>query len=189
MIAALEIRRNEGGKKILSDKVFGSTIRKLRQPNFLEQVRSTMRDEVLMTEQGPMHVKKFSVPATEFFDCVIDITKGLLTTFYPQFDYHAQHFKALDFHSATLAKGSASQQLNVLHALSTQTQPEVRGNFNEFLFRRYIDEQRKDGIWLLMFYEAVAFVICHGDVSLDDRFGNAPHPCAPKSDGGGFAAS
>src|SRR5436190_7201975 len=62
MLAALEIGRNQGGEKILLEKVFGSTLKKLRQPRFVMQIATTMRDETLETPNGPIPVKGFSVP-------------------------------------------------------------------------------------------------------------------------------
>ena len=105
MLAALEIGRNEGGEKILSEKVFGSTFKKLRQPKFVTQIATTMRNETVMTPQGPMPVAVFSVDGKEIVECIADIARGLLRHFYPQFNYHGQDFMVVDIHSATLAKG------------------------------------------------------------------------------------
>src|SRR5438093_13774243 len=42
MLAAFEITRNAGGQKILQEKVFGSTLRKLRQPKLVTQIAASM---------------------------------------------------------------------------------------------------------------------------------------------------
>ena len=161
MVAAAELGRNEGGARILEQKVFGSTLKKLRQPRFVAQVAGTMRDETLMTAEGPIPVKAFSTSAKEFLDCVADITRGLLANFYPEFDYHGHHFMVLDFHTATLAKGNASQQLKVIREMTSKTEGDHRGNFNEFRFWRQVEPENGRGAWLLVFYEAVAFTVIH----------------------------
>lgn len=173
MLAAVEIGRNKGGEKILHEKVFGSTLNKLRQPRFLAQVAGTMRDETLTTPQGPLAVKAFSVVADEFFECVSDITRGLLAHFYPGFDYHDHHFMVMDFHSATLARGNADQQLKVIREIATKTPADHRGAFNEFRFWRQVEPERGYGAWLLVFYEAVAFVVIHTRIPLQAALGTA----------------
>ena len=167
MVAALELGRNEGGERILLEKVFGSTMKKLRQPRFVAQVARTMRDETLMTPEGPLAVAAFSTPANEFFDCVGDITRGLLAHFYPEVDYHRHHFMVLDFHSATLAKGDAENQLKVIREIATKTPEDHRGALNEFRFWRQVEPQHGHGAWLLVFYEAVAFAVIHTAIPLE----------------------
>jgi len=173
MVAALELGRNEGGERILLDKVFGSTMKKLRQPRFVAQLEHTMRDEMLMTPKGPMAVRAFSTPADEFFDCVEDITRGLLAHFYPEFDYHGHHFMVLDFHSATLAKGDAEQQLKVIREIATKTPEDHRGAFNEFRFWRQVEPAHGQGAWLFVFYEAVAFTVIHTILPLQAVLANS----------------
>jgi hypothetical protein len=167
MLAALEIGRNEGGEKILHEKVFGSTLKKLRQPKFVRQVVTPMRDATFLTPNGHIPVQAFSVPGAEILDCVADITRGLLANFYPEFDYHGHHFMALDFHSATLAKGDANQQLKLISDMATKTKGDHRGNFNEFCFWRQVDPANEQGGWLLVFYEAVAFSVIHTSIHLE----------------------
>jgi hypothetical protein len=167
MVAALELRRNEGGERVLFEKVFGSTLKKLRQPRFAAQVAESLRDETVITARGPMPVVAFSTSAKEFLDCVADITRGLLATFHPEFDYHGHHFMVLDFHSATLAKGGADQQLKVIRDMVTKTKGDHRGNFNEFRFWRQVEPENGRGAWLLVFYEAVAFSVIHTKIPLE----------------------
>jgi hypothetical protein len=170
MLAALEIGRNEGGEKILLEKVFGSTFKKLRQPKFVTQMATTMRDEVVMTEQGAMPVAVFSVDGKEILDCVADITRGLLKHFYPQFNYHGHDFMVVDIHSATLAKGQRDAQLRLISEMVSKTKEEVRGNQQEFRFWRQVDEQREHGAWLLIFYETVAFTVSHSRIPFKDLY-------------------
>lgn len=164
MLAALEISRNKGGEKILSEKVFGSTFKKLRQPKFVAQIATTMRNDVVTTEQGRIPVAVFSVDGREIFDCVTDITRGLLKHFYPQFEYHGHDFMVVDIHSATLAKGQRDAQLQLISEIVSKTKRDVRGSQNEFCFWRQVDFENGHGAWLLVFYEAVAFTVCHSKI-------------------------
>jgi len=175
MVAAAELGRNEGGARILDGKVFGSTFKELRQSKFLAQVVGTMRDETLMTAEGPIPVTAFSTSAKEFLDCAADITRGLLANFYPEFDYHGHHFMVLDFHTATLAKGDASQQLKVIHEMTTKSKGDRRGNLDAFRFWRQVEPEKGQGAWLLVFYEAVAFSVIHARLP----FGGHPRRLRP----------
>jgi hypothetical protein len=169
--AALEITRNEGGAKILEQKVFGSTFKKRRQPKFVAQVVGSMRNGMVMTADGPKPVTIFSTPGKELLDCAADITRGLLTNFYPEFNYHRHHFTVLDIHSATLAKGDSERQLKVIRELATKTPEDHRGNFNEFRFWRHIEPNRRYGAWLIVFYEALAFSVIHTPIPLGKVLG------------------
>jgi len=133
-----------------------------------------MRDETVMTPAGPVPVAAFSTPAKEFFDCVADVTRGLLTNFYPDFDYHGHHFMVLDFHSATLAKGDTEQQLRIIRDIATKTPEDHRGNFNEFRFWRQVEPDEQRGAWLLVFYEAVGFTVIHTPVPIESLFAAPP---------------
>jgi hypothetical protein len=170
MLAALEIGRNQGGEKILRDKVFGSTFKKLRQREFVTRIATTMRNEVTMTPQGPMPVAVFSVDGKELLDCMADITRGLLKNFYPQLDYHGHDFMVIDIHSATLAKGQRDAQLHLIREMVAKTVGDFRGSQHEFRFWRQVDEQREHGAWLLVFYETLAFTVCHSRIPFKTLF-------------------
>src|SRR5579883_336932 len=170
MLAALEIGRNKAGEKILLEKVFGSTFKKLRQPKFVTRIATTMRNEVVMTEHGALPVAVFSVDGKEILDCVADIARGLLKHFYPQFNYHGQDFMVVDIHSATLAKGQRDAQLQIISEIVAKTQRDVRGSQNEFCFWRQVDMEREHGAWLLVFYETVAFTVCHSRIPFKTLF-------------------
>jgi hypothetical protein len=78
----------------------------------------------------------------------------------------------VDIHSATLAKGERDAQLRVISEIVTKAQGDVRGHQNEFRFWRQVDEQREHGAWLLVFYETVAFTVCHSKVPFAALFGS-----------------
>jgi hypothetical protein len=170
MLLSLELGRNEGGKQVLLQKVFGSTFKKIRQRKFVTQIATTMRVETVMTTVGPKSVAVFTVDGKEILDCMANIVRGLLRYFYPSFNYHGHDFMALDIHSATLEKGNREAQLRLIKELATKTKRDSRGNKNEFQFWHQVDEQHQQGAWLLVFYEAVAFIVSHSQIPFDKRF-------------------
>jgi hypothetical protein len=175
MLVAMEIGRNEGGEKILTEKVFGSTLNKLRQPEFVARVATTLRNETVVTKKGPMPVAVFTVDGKEILECVADITRGLLRHFYPQFNHQGHDFMVIDIHSATLAKGEKERQLHLISEMVAKTKGESRGNQSEFRFWRQIDEQREHGAWLLVFYETMAFTVCHSRTPFKTIFADLSH--------------
>lgn len=159
MFAATEIGCNPAGRKILLDKVFGSTMAKARQPDFVFSVAASMRDAAIQTPEGIKEVSMFTIPSDTIFPGIIRISKGLLTHFYPTYDYREDKFTVLDIHSATLLKDDCSFQLQIIREILTKTELQVRGNHDEFKFWRKIEGSR--GVWLLMFYGAVVFIVMH----------------------------
>jgi hypothetical protein len=172
MVAAMALGRNEGGERVLLDRVIGSTMKKARQPQFVMELVESKRQETIITRNRRTTVTVFSVPgAEELYGCASDIAKGLLAHFYPQFDYHSHHFASLDIHAATLAKGQADQQLRKVQQIMAMTQGDSRGNNGEFHFWRQVDLETGRGGWLLIFYGALAFVVLHSGNSSEPYSG------------------
>ena len=163
ILTALELRHNEGGQRILHDKVFGSTMAKLRQPQFIMELAGSMRDDFVMTRNGPVPVTVFSVPGREILNCAEDIVRGLLCRFHPAFDYYTDKFVSADMHTATIANPQryGGGQLEIIREITSKVQPEARGSYNEFMFWHEVDLDRHLGIWFLLFYGAVGFLVCH----------------------------
>lgn len=159
ILVASEITANAAGRKIMAEKVLGSTMAKARQPEFVLRMAATMRDVTLKTPAGAKEVSTFSASSDQIFPGVIRITKGLLAHFYPEYDYARDEFFVLDIHSGTLVKGDTLRQLAIVKALASKAQPDHRGNEAEFKFWRQVEGNR--GIWLLVFYEAMHFVVSH----------------------------
>lgn len=163
MVAALEIERNAGGETILLEKVFGSTMAKLRQPHFIMELAKSMRDEFVMTPNGPVPVSVFSVPGKELLDCAEDIVRGLLAKFHPGFDYYRDKVVAVDIHTATIAKADwdGERQLLLVREVTGKTKREARGTHDEFVFWHEVDYHRHMGVWFLVFYGALGFFVLH----------------------------
>ena len=159
MFLSTEISCTAAGRKILVDKVFGSTLAKVRQPNFVFTVASSMRDATIQTSEGSKDISMFTVPSDMIYPGIIRITKGLLTHFYPQYDYRNDAFDVLDIHSATLLKKDGALQLMIIQEIIKKTELQVRGNHDELKFWRQVEGHR--GVWLLMFYGAVVFIVQH----------------------------
>lgn len=180
MVAAMALDRNSGGDRIFQEKVLGSTMRKRRQPQFVLELARTLRQETLISANGPKAVSVFSIPGgEEIRNCVRDMAKGLLAHFYPQFDYHGHHFACLDIHAATLAKRQASEQLRMVQQIMTSTQGDSRGNNGEFHFWRQVDLETRMGAWLLVFYRALGFVVLHSSNGVEPYFGLTRSQAAP----------
>jgi hypothetical protein len=163
MVSALEIRRNQGGQNVLVKKVLGSTMAKLRQPQFVMRLAESMRDDFVMTAKGPVPVTIFSVPGEELLECAKDIVRGLLTHLYPGFDYFKDVFVAVDVHTATISnpKWDGQRQLNIIRYMMTRTQREIRGSHDEFAFWRQVEPDTHRGAWFLLFYGAMGFFVWH----------------------------
>jgi len=159
MLAASEISSNAAGKKVMLEKVIGSTMAKARQPKFVTSIFSTMRDAVVQTPSGAKDVSMFTTRSDEIFPGIIRITKGLLTAFHPSYDYRNDVFNVVDIHSATLLKNDRDLQLHIVRELKTNTRGDGRGNHGEFKFWRQVEATR--GVWLLAFYEAMHFFVSH----------------------------
>jgi hypothetical protein len=159
MFAAMEISRNAAGNKILIERVFGSTMAKARQPSFFLSIATSLRDATVNTPDSAREVSVFTVHPNAIIPSVIRITKGLLAHLYPAYDYRADEFTVLDIHSATLLGNDREIQLQMMREIVTKTQVRGVGNHDEFKFWRQVESCR--GVWLLVFYDAVAFVVSH----------------------------
>jgi hypothetical protein len=163
-LAALEITRNQGGDKILLEKVFGSTMKESRQGEFMIGLSQTFQKKIIPTPNGPKVVGSFQTRAEPLYAGVRNIVKGLLRHFYPQVDYYTDRFCVFDIHSATLNRWPSEAQLETIRKITSTTRGDARGNFNEFRFWRQVDLEPRQGVWLLVFYEAVAFVVAHQQI-------------------------
>ena len=161
VMAALEISVDTGGKRIAIEKVFGSTMKNLRQPEFILQLARSMRDKEIQTPAGTKRVSVYSVKKSGIEEGVRNIVKGLLKHYYPEFPCDDQQFEVLDIHSATLLRPDAQLQLTVCREMIGKTIAEVRGCFGEFRYWRHVEAGNQVGVWLLVFYSALAFIVCH----------------------------
>lgn len=159
--AAIDINRNEGGQKILQDKVFGSTMRKRRQRKFMRELALSLRPEVVTTPAGPQLLDRGRVDGREFHKGSEAMTKGLLRHLYPDFDYYSDSFATEAVNSARLATGVSHVLRLLISGVTEGSQGEIIGNFEEFRFWHRLELQSHRGFWFLLFYASMGFVVSH----------------------------
>jgi hypothetical protein len=151
IIASMPFDRNEVGQRILDEKVVGSTFAQNRQMKFVEKLAISIRS---VTERPELFRVGKGIDSQEFKDGMIRITKGLLFALHPALDYHKSTFTAL-----VIRQQPTERQIGVMAEL-------MRGQFLErgqgvFQCWRRVDELRKGGAWMLVFYECYGYFVFH----------------------------
>ena len=149
IVASSPFDRNQSGEKILADKVLGGTLAKGRQGQFVGNLLASMR--AIAERPGLMRVQ---MEAQEFHEGMIRITKGLLFTLHPGFNYHKSKFNVIDIHPSPFDK-----QLRLM-AMLKQSEYFERGQ-QVFQCWRHVDETHGVGAWMLIFYECFGFFVFH----------------------------
>ena len=160
-LTALQLGANDAGRKIAMDKVFGSTMKKARQPNFFKALAQTMKPVTVTTPRGAQTVIRFSTDATPVVTLVRDMVRGLLYSLHPDFDYrfHRFHVEAIPFAKMRPVVDELGDDLCGL--IMKHCKEDGRGNYGEFRFWRQLQPATQRGAWLLLFYNAVAFIVIH----------------------------
>ncbi|HEU5071704.1 MAG TPA: hypothetical protein VFV96_14965 [Verrucomicrobiae bacterium] len=145
--------RNEVGQKILEQEVFGGTMAKGRQMRFFESLLASM--QTLADHPG---LARARIPAHEFHQGMIRITKGLLFALHPRFDYYQSNFDVIDIHPKPF-----DRQLRLIATLKQAEHFEC--GQRAFQCWRHVDETRDAGVWMLAFYECFGFFVVHSNGS------------------------
>lgn len=163
VLAASELQSNSAGKRIFMEKVIGSTMKKRRQFQFLAPIVQSFSSASVQTPHGPLPITKFRAPnpKEDVQLGVQSMVKGLLANFYPGFSYHAHHFVVMDYHTATLARPGGGAEWELLKGLLPHCIRDARGHHREFLFWRHVDLAGGCGVWFLLLYEALGFLVWH----------------------------
>jgi hypothetical protein len=148
VMASLPFDRNPAGQRTLDEKVFQGIFGTGRQLDLQLQVLSTIRNV------PNSNLARFNIHGKPFTDGMIQITKGLLRFFYPNFDYSKNHFIVIP-----LSPIPSEAQTRLIQMLG-QRQYDVRGD-RVFEFWRYVDETKNSGGWMITFYQCSAFVVLH----------------------------
>ncbi len=148
-VAAMPFDRNKVGQKILDEKVMGSTLAQERQMQFVGKLVGSMQAVGDRPE-----LKRTCVDGSEFNEGMIRITKGLLFTLHPSFDYRSSTFRAL--------YGDQRSSLEQLKLMATLK----RGQYFErgqgvFQCWRRVEEAHGGGVWMLCFYGCFGFFVVH----------------------------
>lgn len=145
------IGRSEAGEWIFENKVITGIVR--RSPAFRESLLSTIKDGSLLTEDGVIEAASFDIPWDRTEKFLIRCTKGLLHFHYPEYVYADDLFAVRHI---ALTRG----HLESLSSIRDLLQYDERGN-GVFQYRHGLTVSKKSGFWILVFYEAIAFVVSH----------------------------
>lgn len=153
------------GKWIFKHKVLGSTIP--RNPRLLDNLQPFL-------EPTPFGVI-FKVPQSRANPFIRRLTKGLLYSLYPEYDYFADYFVVGYPHP------SAKTAATVGKLISTLTLTE-RGKNTFQVWHGITKDTGSGGAWVYLFYGVVCFVCLHSDkASFEQKFpdGYAEHHSLP----------
>jgi len=139
------------GEWIFKNKTMG-TFR--NSPAFLSKFLSTMQPTRLMTvEEGEIDAISFELPFDRIERFALRITKGLLTHYFPDYDYSTAEFR-VDYIQPRV---DALEKIAPLRDLLAYDQ---RGD-GVFQFRVGLTDSNQSGVWLLVFYGAVLLLVSH----------------------------
>lgn len=150
------IGASESASWILQNKV----IPRLRKnPKFREPFLNSMQEGKLLTvEDGVINVFRYEIDAEQAAGFIIRITKGLLSHFYPGYDFSTDIFRVCHIEPTIEA-------LSKMEKIRDLLKYDWRGN-NVFQFRHGITDTKRGGLWLLVFYGAPMFFVGHSHPDL-----------------------
>jgi hypothetical protein len=123
-------------------------------PALIHSLMQTMEDTKLLTvEEGEIDVTSFSIPTDRVERFVIRVTKGLLAHYYPDHDYGTATFEARHIQQTMDDLAKLEPLRDLLHY-------DFRGD-GVFQYRGGLTESKLSGVWILVFYEAVVFLVSH----------------------------
>lgn len=148
--------RAKKGQEILKEKVIGGSLAEGRQTQFVKYLLNSVQP---VSERSEL--VRTPIDDQEFKDGMIRITKGLLFTLHPGFEYRSSTFKAFDVHPRPF-----DEQLELM-AMLKRGQYFERGN-GVFQCWRHVEESQGGGVWMLFIYECFGFFVFHAiDSELD----------------------
>jgi hypothetical protein len=164
------IAASQRGKWIWLNKVMGSTIP--RSPKLLENIQPYLKPIRLGSSSGAI----FKMPQSRAIPFIRRLTKGLLYTFYPRYDYFPDYFSA---HYEPPTPKNVPTIRKLISALSRTERGE--GTFR--VWHGITADTKDGGAWVYLFYDSVCFVCIH---SKREKFrqhfpkGYVEHPSLPK---------
>lgn len=145
--------RSPAGEKIFRENVLKSTCR--RSPAFRAQLAKDARLLRLRVPGPPVIVPTFSYPEDRANRTLTRITKGLLTRFYPQYDFSKDVFRCL-------CPGPTPNHKTGIESLLGLTDVYFKLGDGVFEVRWAVNPNAPCGLWLYRFYGAAVFVCIHG---------------------------
>jgi hypothetical protein len=170
MWMASHIQASAAGKWIWKNKVLNSTIP--RNPKLIENIQPFLKQVTLRGSAATV----FSIPQSRAIPFIRRLTKGLLYTLHPDYDYFPDHF-VVGYEKPT------PKSIAVVKKLISALSCTERGR-NAFRVWHGITSDTSDGgAWVYFFYDAVCFVCLHSkDAKFEQKFppGYVEHASLPK---------
>jgi hypothetical protein len=140
------------GEWILKNKVTPGII--TRSPAFRETLLNSMQDTKLLSEDGKLiDAVSFSMDSNRAERFVLRVAKGLLSFYYPDYDYSQDNFD-LRFIPLT------SDNLDKLDPVKNLLRYDFRGD-GVIQYRFGLTDTQRSGFWIIVFYGAMLFVVYH----------------------------
>lgn len=148
--------RSPSGDWIWGNRVVESSFR--RSPKLFKHVASHAKILNLNLPSGPVPVTTLSIPDVRADKFLLRITKGLLTHFYPEYDFRSDEFKV--FCIAPIPRHA-----EIVANLIKFCLHDSRG-VGVFDFWHKIVVEKNGGCWIYRFYDAAWLVVIHGPRSI-----------------------
>lgn len=129
-----------------------------KSPAFRETLLNSMENTKVLTEEnGLVDVVSFEFDWERVERFIIRVTKGLLSFYYPDYDYSCDTF-GCRFVEPT------RENLNKLDMVKDLLRYDFRGD-GVIQFRFGLTDTRRSGIWIIVFYGATIFLVHHAKLS------------------------
>ncbi len=144
-----------------------------RSPAFRESLLNSIEDAKLLSEQdGLIDVAQFPVDPDRIERFVMRVVKGLLSFYYPDYDYYQDTFNPRFI-------PTTRDSLNKLDIFKDLLYYDFRGD-GVIQYRFGLSDTRRSGMWIILFYGAVLFLVTHekpeqGQLRTRDESGVAIH--------------
>src|SRR5258706_7560399 len=139
---------SKAGEWILEHKASKKT------PKLIDALLTSIEEVKLLTvDHGEVDVERYEVPIDRIERFVIRVTKGLLTHHFPDYDYSTATFE-------TRYIPQTVDNLAKLEPIRDLLHYDSRGD-GVFQYRRGLTESKLSGLWILVFYEAIVFLVSH----------------------------
>lgn len=143
------INRSADGKWIWENKVVESTLR--RSSALRSQVA---KDLLIGNVKGNIELPILTMDAQLVNKCLIKITRGLMTHFYPSLNHSALEFAAFELNQFKVTP-------DWIRSLGAPYTYDERGNGQFRFLRALVEDDNRCGHWIYIFYDSISFVVHH----------------------------
>jgi hypothetical protein len=145
--------KSDAGKWIWKNKVMGSSFR--RSPRLLAHIRKRHFQPIFDQTTGNMKGGLITYPQANAIPFIRRLTKGLLYTLHPEYDYHSDYF-AVDYQLPT------RESISVIGELVSKLPRIAKGNGVFRVWHGIVSETHDAGVCVYLFYDAVCFLCFFG---------------------------